>query len=200
MTDSEWTYVDKSAWPRGEWDGEPDKKQWTDPATGLPCLIVRNPGGALCGYVGVSAGHPAFEKNWDAVNVDVHGGLTFADKCADMSREAWERARKVFADSRAEAEKFPQGDSAERIRAWSPVIDSYEAWVEKMQGRAICHLVQPGDDDNVWWLGFDCSHCGDVTPKYDGRYPRFERDANYKSIGYVTRQVESLAAQLKAMS
>ena len=69
-----WTTVDKSAWPRGPWDQEPDKEQWVDPETGLPCLIVRGPLGALCGYVGVPEGHPATEKTED---LEVHGGVTY---------------------------------------------------------------------------------------------------------------------------
>lgn len=28
----------------------------------------------------------------------------------------------------------------------------------------ICHEVGPGDDDLVWWLGFDCGHPQDVRP------------------------------------
>lgn len=71
-------------WPEGPWKGvEPDKIQYPDPATGLPCLIVRNRFGALCGYVGVAEGHPWFGKPYSdpAVDVEVHGGLTFADSC-----------------------------------------------------------------------------------------------------------------------
>lgn len=41
MQTKQWTTIDKSAWPRGAWDDEPDKVQWQDPATGLPCLIDR---------------------------------------------------------------------------------------------------------------------------------------------------------------
>lgn len=54
----EWSHVDKSAWGPGAWQNEPDKVQWVDAATGLDCLIVRNNGGALCGYVGVPEAHP----------------------------------------------------------------------------------------------------------------------------------------------
>jgi hypothetical protein len=59
-----WTTADKTAWGPGPWQDEHDKEQWTDPATGLPCLIVRNTrmSGAFCGYVGVSDGHPWFGK------------------------------------------------------------------------------------------------------------------------------------------
>lgn len=64
MKTIEYRTIDKSAWPRGEWDAEPDKVQWQDEATGLPCLIVRNSGGALCGYVGLSEGHPLYGKSY----------------------------------------------------------------------------------------------------------------------------------------
>jgi len=81
MKNREWTYTDKSTWPRGEWDSEPDKAQWTDEATGLPCLVVRGPSGALCGYVGVAEGHPWFGKDYDDVDAECHGGLTFSNFC-----------------------------------------------------------------------------------------------------------------------
>lgn len=76
-----WKNTDKSTWERGEWDGEPDKAQWIH--SGLDCLIVRGPMGALCGYVGVPESHPFWEKDYDddAIDVNVHGGLTFADRC-----------------------------------------------------------------------------------------------------------------------
>ena len=75
---------DKSNWAKGEWDNEPDKIQWQDEAAGLPCIIVRNRMGGLCGYVGVPPLHPAHGGTYDGehtVVLDVHGGLTFAGKC-----------------------------------------------------------------------------------------------------------------------
>lgn len=90
----------KREWARGPWDKEPDKLQWQDPQTGLPCLIVRAHHGALCGYVGVPEGHPwhgkeydnvrwanpAAKENWDYYP-DVHGGLTFAGPCSEGKEE-----------------------------------------------------------------------------------------------------------------
>lgn len=75
--------IDRSSWPNGPLDGEPDKLNWTDEATGLPCMIVRNRLGALCGYAGVSEGHPYFgvRHNDLSDDVDVHGGLTYSDFC-----------------------------------------------------------------------------------------------------------------------
>jgi hypothetical protein len=88
MEAREYRTVDKSGWAPGPWQSEPDKMQWTDEATGLPCLIVRGPFGALCGYVGVAEGHVAFAQHYERVGVDVHGGLTFADFCADTDDES----------------------------------------------------------------------------------------------------------------
>lgn len=82
MKTMEWTTIDRKEWPAGPWDGEPDKVQWPDEATGLPCIAVRNPRcGNWCGYVGVAEGHPYFEKGYEEPSVEVHGGLTFADAC-----------------------------------------------------------------------------------------------------------------------
>lgn len=80
-------------------EDEPDGAEWTDPATGLKCLIRRNGMGAFCGYVRVPhsnlrkrltkfqrtlIGHGKWRLcgyNHSAVRkIDVHGGLTFAGR------------------------------------------------------------------------------------------------------------------------
>lgn len=70
---------DKSVWPPGPWHEEPDRLEWR--SEGLPCLIVRNRLGALCGYVGVSEGHPWHGKSADEIEASAHGGLTYAAAC-----------------------------------------------------------------------------------------------------------------------
>ena len=45
----EYRTIDKSQWGEGPWQDEPDKIQWQDEETGLPCLIVRGHMGFLCG-------------------------------------------------------------------------------------------------------------------------------------------------------
>ncbi|MFW6056647.1 MAG: hypothetical protein ACOC9B_05000 [Chloroflexota bacterium] len=93
-----WTHEESplraSDGPRGPWDGEPDKAQWVDEATGLDCLIVRNHSGALCGYVGVPKGHPLYGMDYDEVHaaipsLGVHGGLTFASTCDEDAPEGY---------------------------------------------------------------------------------------------------------------
>lgn len=77
------TTIDRAVlkWPSGPWDNEPDKAEWTDPTTGLFCRAIRHPiSGHWCGYVGVTEGHPWYEKPYQDIDVSVHGGLTFSDR------------------------------------------------------------------------------------------------------------------------
>lgn len=76
------TRFDKSKWPEGPWQDEPDVAWWTDEWTGYPCLAVRNYQlGNWCGYVGLAPDHPLYERPDHGPHtwlVRVHGGLTFA--------------------------------------------------------------------------------------------------------------------------
>lgn len=139
----------KAELPPGVWQDEPDKEQWIDKETGLPCLLVRSFSGALCGYVGVSRNHPAYKKDWDDVEVEVHGGLTFAAKC-DPSPNA-----------------------------------------------RICHVVEDGEDDKVWWLGFDCAHAFDISPNHLKLFGGPLGLQTYKDVDFVKNECASLAKQLK---
>lgn len=69
----------KAAWGPGPWQDEGDRKEFTH--NGFPCLANRNPMGAWCGYVAVPPGHPWHGLDYDSVEADVHGGLTYAGKC-----------------------------------------------------------------------------------------------------------------------
>ena len=153
MEYKEYRTVDKTNWKRGPWDDEPDKVQFVT-ANGMPALVVRGPFGALCGYVGVSSNHPFFGKKWDDIDVSVHGGITFTNKC----------------DPHPEAEK-----------------------------KGICHLVEEGEDDNIWWLGFDCGHSYDFCPAYD--LPGFGfYGQSYKNLAYVKREIENLSIQCASVA
>lgn len=156
QSEQRWSFTDKTAWPRGPWDDEPDKVQWIDPATGLDCLIHRGPGSALCGYVGLPPGHKFHGKDYDEVTVydddyrstpSVHGGLTFADSCSTE---------------------------------------------ERTDGGGICHIPAPGRPADVWWLGFDCAHSGDLSPGVKG----LDSCGMYRGLAYVKREVTALAQQL----
>lgn len=159
MQTKEYNFIDKTKWGEGEWLLEPDKVQWMDESTKLPCLAVRHPSGHWCGYVGVAEGHPYFGKYWgDCFSNDgedyerdylhVHGGLTYSDFCVEDEKE-----------------------------------------------HGICHLVEHGQNDRVWWLGFDCAHSGDLTPKY-GSHRGFSEREQYRTLQYVKSECSKLAKQL----
>lgn len=80
MSHPEEVQYDKFRWPAGPWDDEPDRVDWIH--EGLACMLIRNPIGAWCGYVGVPREHPAYDQSYWDVDVDVHGGLTYSDRCA----------------------------------------------------------------------------------------------------------------------
>jgi hypothetical protein len=75
--------IDRTGWAPGPWDDEPNRVEWIDAQTGLDCLILRNHYGALCGYVGVPRSNPNYGKGYDEVDVNVHGGPTYAAACMD---------------------------------------------------------------------------------------------------------------------
>lgn len=75
--------VDRSTWGPGPWDGEPDKVQWIDEATGYACAAVRHSEvGHWCGYVGVPPGHRYHGVGYRDIpeehTAGAHGELTYA--------------------------------------------------------------------------------------------------------------------------
>lgn len=181
MESKEWRFQDvKDKLIDGPWQNEPDKAQWMDEETGLPCLIVRQGhSGHLCGYVGVPEGHPLYKVGyWDCPAkcgkekyadggdncthdhpdslVDVHGGLTFASLC------------------------------------------------QEDKDRGVCHTPGPGEPEHVWWFGFDCAHSGDKS-SLGKKYMKFMEskklssimfEGTYRDFAYVKAECARLAKQL----
>ncbi|AMN41092.1 hypothetical protein [Rhodoplanes sp. Z2-YC6860] len=208
--------IDKTDWKRGPWNDEPDKIQWQDAETGLACLIVRGPVGALCGYVGVPAGHPFHGLDYGSCpqscggdycdhrpesSLDAHGGITFASGCSDLSRDRWEKWRSRKPELERDAKKYPSGDAAQSLKEWTGCFDNYEAWAERGHARFICHTPGPGEPDNTWWFGFDCAHAGDICPSMSRlglRSMSGDYGEVYRDIDYVTAECQKLAKQLAA--
>lgn len=69
------------------------------------------------------------------------------------------------------------------------------------EGHGICHIPEPGRSANIWWLGFDCGHAGDLAPgmrEYRRLhiYPDYEV---YRTLEYVQSECAKLAQQLADM-
>jgi hypothetical protein len=85
MTERE---IDRTGWPSGPWDDEPDSETWVDETTEFPCRILRTDLGHLCGYAGVPRLHPYFGADYNCDDIlwrlDAHGGITFSGSFADL--------------------------------------------------------------------------------------------------------------------
>ena len=78
---------------------------------------------------------------------------------------------------------------------------------------AICHIPSPGEPEPLWWLGFDCGHCGDYMPEvaaelaacgasYPGMSSAFPAEFRpvYRTAGYVKAECARLAEAARAVS
>lgn len=68
----------------------------------------------------------------------------------------------------------------------------------------VCHVPKPGESDDVWWVGFDCGHAFDLSPKmsmYESLAPgltlRSLDCGHYRTIEYVREVTSGLAAQAR---
>lgn len=93
METREYRTLDKAKWGTGPWQDEPDKRQWQDEVTKLPCLLVRGPHGALCGYVGVPKGHPLHGIDYGQsapLPAEIVRSLLEKDDCAHLYSDEME--------------------------------------------------------------------------------------------------------------
>lgn len=58
----------------------------------------------------------------------------------------------------------------------------------------ICLEVEEGEDQNIWWLGFDCAHAGDLSPAFQ----KIGTHDEYRDVAYVRHETENLAKQTVA--
>lgn len=68
-----------------------------------------------------------------------------------------------------------------------------------------CHASDFGriekgaQEEDLWWIGFDAAHYGDLVPMYSRESAEFHRSYQdhqvYRDIPYIMDQVEELAAQ-----
>lgn len=88
------TPIDKSKWPRGPWDSEPDRRFWRTRA-GLHAYIIRQANyGHLCGYVEVPT---EVNEDWNreqddekgpwTPDIDMHGGVTWSGETSQWAPE-----------------------------------------------------------------------------------------------------------------
>ena len=195
METIEYRTFDKTTWGDGPWQSEPDKRQWTDQATGLPCLIARSMLGCLCGYVGISPGHPLH-------GVDYNGLAPLPrDKIVNVLRS--QGTLELY-----EHEIGAKLRTGEILPAHGGITFSGDCQ-KGNAGEKICHAPALGEPDDVWWFGFDCGHADDLSPTMEaflgrsfaelhgGSPIRRGRSVNYREIAYVEKECAELARMLE---
>lgn len=77
---------------------------------------------------------------------------------------------------------------------------TYAAACQK--GGPICHTPASERAENLWWIGFDCSHAWDLAPGMShilSQHGLSDYGCVYRNIGYVREEVTTLAQQLAAL-
>ncbi len=139
----------------------------------------QGPSGALCGYVGLPPEHL-----WHGVEYD---GCLFGASCP--SRTGDDRWDTCYEHSPAYRAEVHGG------LTYSGYCQEHD------ENTGICHVPQPGRPHRVWWLGFDCAHAGDVSPKHESHWRTMPMPAGYevyRDLAYVQAEVTSLARQIAA--
>ncbi len=150
--------VDRSKWPAGPWDNEPDRVDFIH--AGFSCFIKRHPdSGHWCGYVGVPSTHPFYKSDEPySLDLNCHGGITYGDICNPES--------------------------------------------------GICHIPEKGMPEDVYWLGFDAHHSGDLAPMdsvwrriaglpENSFYSTLAPRDSYKTAEYMIDECKQLAEELE---
>lgn len=107
------------------------------------------------------------------------------------------------------------------VSANHPLYGYYNSWNDSLKVHGdinyaskcsgeICHLVEDGEEDDIWWFGFDCAHTADIMPfdlllkkamppellEIEERLNSFF-NPQYRNVEYVKNECANLAKQLK---
>ncbi len=160
--------LDKSDWGPGPWQDEPDRAEWRDEKTGLPCLAIRHRDhGNWCGYVAVPGDHPWATQDPMRIRLDGTEHPVHPDEGWD-DRDYDEIAIEI---TYGPAPCDP--DDSDPLR--------------------VCHVPQPGERDDVRWIGFDFGHSGDYQPGYRHKI----KGDTYKDLSCVKEHCTRFSAQVK---
>lgn len=178
--------IPKSKWGVGPWQDEPDRLEWIDERTGLPCCIIRNMHvtGSLCGYVGVPANHALF-------------GWCYSDS-VNLKEDYLENVK--MGKDIGWIEGFCYAISGEMENKTIPL-----GMILHVHGGITWSGSLPDESETRHhWFGFDCSHCEDLSPLANAVIfslmgPREKRGEVYRTIEYVKVECTNLAFQLKQL-
>jgi hypothetical protein len=172
------TKKEKLNYQGGSWDSESDYEEWT--YKGLLCLAVRH--STLlhwCAYVGVPKSNP------------LHG-IQYSDRIESL-RAMWEKRKEQPIGEHPSMAVMLQLLCGEHFN--DPTMDKI---VDVHGGITFASPHFASSDPSLWFFGFDCGHCNDVSP-YMQKYEHM-RGSSYRTIQYVKQQTEHMADQIIAIT
>lgn len=161
--------------PEKPWLDEPNSDKFMH--AGLPCVLIRRPMGSWCGYVGVPPSHPLFKKECH-FKVPLRADL----KDAKIGKRGF--IPLLLGSLDAETPWVS-------LDVYFDVHGSL-TYAGKLEDSLTANMP-------MWWLGFDCGHCGDLSPGMEKFYADFAIPGDtrvYRDIEYVRQECRSLAEQL----
>lgn len=121
--------------------------------------------GHLCGYLGIPPSHPWYGKDYDNIEAQVHGGLTFVGY-----------------------EKIALRPNPARVQ-W--LIHNQEGEVPARFIDIPRDKPFPHDTGlDIWWVGFDCAHASDKVPGLGSFW-----GGTYRDERYVREELSKLCSQ-----
>ncbi len=163
----------------GPWNKEADKVAWIDKETGLGCIMLRQEDGTISGYVGVETDHPLFGFKAAAVPLEisrvVHGGVTYGKACEVNRFE-----RRAWGEPRSERYTVCHVTSTRLVQEYRTVQTTKDEFHE-----------------DIWWLGFDTNHAGDLIPD---QLPERRKGDIYRDQTFVYENCIALARKLKSIA
>lgn len=153
----------------GPWDGEPDKLAWQDAASGLDCILLRQPKGVWGAFVAVTAAHPLWGYACDAIpgslELRTHGRIDYAEQCASYEPEEI---------------RICHASPSQKHRPYVP-------------------LEADDRRGDAWWFGCAADKPGDYVPQGGKPILAREHGETYRDMDYMYQVAVDLAAQLAAI-
>jgi hypothetical protein len=146
-----------------EWENEPNEEVFEH--MGFKCSLHRGPLKAWCGYVGVPNGHPLYGK-------DYHEHIPALAALHAEAMNGGIGKRGIITLFCATPDKATMDISFD--------VHGGVTFAGKHKGGA-----------DLWHIGFDCSHAGDLTPGVSNF-----GDGEYRDISYVRDETKRLAEQI----
>lgn len=175
----------------GPWIEEDDHAEWTDPVTGMRCLVLRARfPGSLCGYVRVPEGNPLIGKHYRDEVITPPGFKWRAFEKLPPMETLGQVVRHGFGDGRP-------------MRLGLALECHYGATFSG-------HIALEGYTG--WWFGFDCGHHQDLQPGvvkamrklgmdelYDSLL-NFTLKLVYRDMAYVKKECATLALSIASFN